>query len=165
MTSEIYLRTFRKVALQLDKEKLKQMQLEAAVVEVLGCAVLKLYKKAWASPGEDPLSASSRIFFSIWADDLMIEENKLLYNIHAFKLRQLDGYKIESNKFATVFRAGFKRYEKQWPNVSVQFGPLTLMQGGLNIVPGNFQDEVLKLAYQFLQIAPLIDNALLKFKG
>jgi len=164
MTREIYINTFRKIATQIDKKRLKQMQLEVAVVEVLGCVVLKLYKKAWANPGEDPLNAKSRIFFSIWADDVMIVEEKIRYNIHAFKLRQLDGYKIESNKFASTFRIGFRRFEKQWPNVSVQFGPLTLMQGWLNIDPDNFLDEMMKLVDRFLEITPLVDNTLLKFR-
>jgi hypothetical protein len=58
---------------------------------VLNSAFLKLYKKSWATPLQNPLTAESRIFFSIWINDSAIEEQKILYKIHAFKLRYLKG--------------------------------------------------------------------------
>jgi hypothetical protein len=58
----------------------------------------------------------------------------------------------------------FKKFEHKWQNVSVKFGPLTLMQGWLKIDLENFQDEPLGLANNFLEIEHLIDNTLAKYK-
>ena len=164
MNTSYYLEKFQKAAGQLDKRLLEQTQIEVAVVEVLHCIVIKLYKRSWANPGTDPLTSESRIFFAVWVSDPSIKEQKILYNIHAFKLRQLIGYAIESRKFANEFRAKFKPFEIQWPNVSVQYGPLTLMEGWLKIEPENMEGEILRLCNQFIRIASLVDEALLKFK-
>jgi hypothetical protein len=87
-----------------------------------------------------------------------------LYNIHALKLRQLKGYSIESRKFADTFRGEFKDFEYKWQNVSIKFGPLTLMEGLLKINAENFQDEILELVNNFLEIEYLVDETLAKFK-
>nr|WP_067059345.1 hypothetical protein [Mucilaginibacter sp. L294] len=162
--SEIYLNTFQKAAVQLDKEVLKTLQIEVAVGEMMDSVYLKMYKRAWANPNEDPLHSKSRIFFSIWMNDNIIAEQKISYNIHAFKLRQLDGYLIQSRKFADLFRANFKQFENEWPNVSVKFGPLTLMEGWVRLQPDHLQNQIQSLAIGFLEIIPLIDNTLAKFK-
>ena len=164
MNKETYLHTFRKVIDSLDKKALKEMEIEAAVVEVLECVVIKIYKRAWATPKSDPLTARSRIFFSIWADDRCINEQKVFYNIHALKLRELPGYKLESKKFALAFRKSFAPFKSACPHVSTQYGPLTLMQGWTPIHEANFTEEILQFCIQFLEIAPLIDHALEKFK-
>jgi hypothetical protein len=158
------LNTFQRAAGQLDKKMLEKLQIEVAVGEILDSVYLKLYKRSWAPPGEDPLISKSRIFFSIWVNDTILAEQKISYNIHAFKLRHLNGYAIESRKFAELFRANFKQFEHQWQNVSVKFGPLTLMEGWVKIAPDNYQHEVLNLANSFLGIAYLVDHTLAKFK-
>lgn len=160
----LYLSQFQKALSLLDKKVLKQMGLEAAVVEVLHCVVIKLYKPSWANPDTDPLTAKSRIFFSVWVDISGKGEQKISYNIHAFKLRQLKGYAIESTKFAQVFRASFKNNESQWPNVSVKFGPLNLMEGWIKIEADDFENDIVHLCNNFIQIAHLVDGALAKFK-
>jgi hypothetical protein len=161
---ENYLNTFQQVANQLDKKILKKLQIEVAVGEVLDSVFLKMYKRSWSTPNEDPLSAKSKIFFSIWANDSTINEQKICYNIHAFKIRHLNGYAIESRKFADLFRVSFKEFAHQWPNASVKFGPLTLMEGWVKVDPDNYQQEVLKLANSFLGIAYLVDDTLAEFK-
>ncbi len=164
MDTAFYLDKFQKAADQLDQKVLREKEIEVAVGEVMDSVFLKLYKKSWASPGEDPLTAASRIFFSIWVNDDIIEAQKIYYNIHAFKLRHLKGYAIQSRQFADVFRSRFKLFENQWPNVSVKFGPLTLMEGWVKLNQSNFQHDVLSLANSFLSIAHLVDETLLKFK-
>ncbi|MCW3083495.1 MAG: hypothetical protein JWP12_861 [Bacteroidetes bacterium] len=164
MDASFYLDKFQKAADQLDKKKFHTNQIEIAVGVVLDSVFLKLYKKSWASPLQDPLTAESRIFFSVWINDSTIAEQKIFYNIHAFKLRQLKGYSIQSRKFAELFRADFKNFEHKWKNVSVDFGPLTLMEGWLKIDLENFQDDILKLANGFLEIEHLVDNTLVRFK-
>jgi len=164
IVSEKYLKIFNKVVTQLNQDRLSTMQLEVAVVEVLNCVCLKIYKKAWGSPDEDPLLAKTRIFFSIWMSDESDNQQKLLYNIHAFKLRHLPGYAIESRKFANLFRIDFKAFEQQWPNVSVNYGPLTLMEGWVNFDDKNIAQQIVELANNFLTIAPLLDDTLASFK-
>ncbi|WP_118976384.1 hypothetical protein [Taibaiella koreensis] len=159
-----YLEIFQDASRQLDEKVLIKKNIDVAVGVVLNSVFLKLYKRSWSSPHQDPLTAESRIFFSIWVNQESIDKNKLLYNVHALKLRKLPGYTIQSNKFAAVFRAGFKEYQEQWPNVSVSFGPLTLMQGWLGIEIDHFQFQILNLANSFLEIESLIDKTLFAFK-
>lgn len=162
--SEKYLKIFNSVADRLNQQQLKEMQLEAAVVEVLNCVCLKIYKRAWATPNENPLQARSRIFFAVWISDESIAGQTMFYNIHAFKLRHLSGYNIESRKFAALFRTNFTPFKAQWPNVSVEYGPLTLMKGYVKTDADHFEAEILQLANRFFSIAPLIDSTLASFK-
>lgn len=164
MDTAFYLNKFKQAANRLNKEQLQEKQLEVAAGEVLDSVFLKLYKKSWASPQQDPLTAQSRIFFSVWVNDQTIEAQKISYNIHALKLRHLQGHKIESRKFAALFRADFKAFQSSWPNVSVDFGPLTLMEGWIKIDQENIEEDILKLAHRFLAIEQLVDATLAHFK-
>ncbi len=165
MDTSFYLRKFQKAADLLDRKLLSERQVEVAVV-MYGedCVVLKLYKRAWTNQQQDPLTATSRIFFSVWISDLTIAEQKIFYNIHALKLRQLKGYAIQSRKFAGSFRENFKAFEHKWENVRVNFGPLTLMEGWLKMDRQNFEEEILELANNFLEIEHLVDETLAQFK-
>jgi hypothetical protein len=159
-----YLNTFQKAADQLDKEVLQKKQIEVAVGEVLNSFFLKLYKNSWTNPSKDPLTSESRIFFSIWINDSAIAENKIFYNIHALKLRYLTGYKIQSRRFADSFRDRFKKIDNKWENVSVKFGPLTLMEGWIKLDDEKVQGDVLNLANGFLDVENMIDETLAEFK-
>ena len=165
MDTSFYLDKFQKATDKLDKRLLTKKQLESAVVMYgQDCVVLKLYKRSWTNLFQDPLTSESRIFFSVWISESSIKEQKLLYNIHALKLRQLKGYSIQSRKFAAIFRHNFKPFEDKWKNVSVDFGPLTLMEGWLKIDMENFQEDILELANTFLEIEHLVDDTLARFK-
>jgi hypothetical protein len=159
-----YLHAFQKTADQLDKIRLKEKRIEVAVGIVLNSVFLKLYKKSWANEVQDPLTSEARIFFSVWVNDSTIKDKKLFYNIHALKLRKLKGYRIESGKFATTFRTQFRNFEHQWENVSVDFGPLTLMEGWLKVDLESFQNQVSGLANNFLEIEHLVDETLAVFR-
>lgn len=159
-----YLDKFQEVANQLDKQLLEKKQIEVSVGRYLDSAFLKLYKKSWTNNFDTPPESDSKIFFSVWINDLALREQKLFYNIHALKLRQLNGYSITSRNFADAFRMRFKGFEHQWKNVSVKFGPQTLMEGWTKINLENFQAETLILTKQFFQIDYLIDETLEIFK-
>jgi hypothetical protein len=159
-----YLNKFKKSADELDKKLLRKKQIEVAVGIYADSVFLKLYKKSWATQFQNPLTAESRIFFSVWINDSAIKEQKIFYNIHALKLRQLKGYLILSRKFADAFRLSFKNFEHKWQNVGVNFGPLTLMQGWIKIDLLHFKDKISALAGIFLEIEHLIDNNLANFK-
>ncbi len=165
MDTSFYLNKFQKAAGQLDKSLLIKKKIEAKVVMYgENCVVLKLYKRSWTNQFPDPLTSASRIFFSVWISDSTIDEQKIRYNIHALKLRHLKGYSIQSRKFADTFRDSFKDFEHKWENVSIDFGPLTLMEGWLKMDLDNFQGEILELANNFLEIEHLVDDTLSHFR-
>lgn len=164
MSTSFYLENFQKIVDQLDSKLLNEKSIEVSVGIYLDSVFIKLYKKSWASNPQEALTAESRIFFSIWVNDSTLEKQKIMYNIHALKLRNFKGYSIQSRKFAEFFRENFKVYEQKWQNISVNHGPLTLMEGWIKLDLENFQEEVLKLVSSFLEIEHLIDHTLNQFK-
>jgi hypothetical protein len=164
MDISFFLNQFQKVADRLDQKLLDEKQIEVSVDIFLDSACLKLYKKSWTNDIKNPLTAESRIFFSVWINDSTIQKQKIMYNTHALKLRNLKGYSIQSRKFAETFRTGFKVYENEWSNVSVNHGPLTLMEGWIKLDLENIEKDILELANNFLTIEHLIDETLLQFK-
>ena len=162
MGISFYINQFQKVADRLDLKLLNEKQIEVSVGIVLNSACLKLYKKSWTNDSENPLTAESRIFFSVWINDSTIQKQKIMYNIHALKLRNLKSYSIQSRKFAEIFREAFKAHENIWKNVSVNHGPLTLMEGWIKLNPENFENEILELTNNFLAIQHLIDETLIQ---
>jgi hypothetical protein len=164
MDYEFYLKKFKGAVEQLDKKLLKSKKLEVSVGIILDSVYLKIYKKEWTSDFSNPLNAEARIFFSIWLNDKKIQDNKIFYNIHALKLRKLKGYLILSKEFANSFRKKFKEHQYNWENVSINFGPLTLMEGYAELDEKNFENKVLELVRKFLEIADLIDDSLSYFE-
>ena len=122
--------------------------------------VLKLQKASWTNDRMDQIRNQSGIFFSIWITEKSAAENRANYNIHALKLRHLKGYSITSRDFAEDFRNRFALFRKTWPNVSVDYGPLTLMQGWIDIQPQSAERSILRLMESFKQLSPLIDQLL-----
>lgn len=160
METAYYLDIFNKAANQLDQYLLSQHQLEVKVGEWLQSAVLKMQKLSWLNQSETARPFEESIFFSIWASKESISKNRLYYNIHALKLRELKNYSIQSREFAAAFRSRFKAFGNKWPNVSTDFGPLTLMQGWINTDTENFENEVLSLANNFIEIQFIINDLL-----
>lgn len=165
MDTSFYLENFQKIANQLDRKLLDEKSVEVSVGVYLDSVFIKLYKKSWANNPHEALTAESRIFFSVWVNDSSIQKQKIMYNIHALKLRKLKGYAIESRKFAEKFRNPFENYSQKWPNVSTNYGPLTLMEGWITLDFENYYAEILKICNNFLEIEHLIDDALLQFKS
>ncbi|MRX70303.1 hypothetical protein SAMN06265349_101693 [Flavobacterium resistens] len=165
MDTPFYLENFQKIADQLDRKLLNEKSVEVSVGVYLDSVFIKLYKKPWANDPKEALTAESRIFFSVWVNDSSIQKQKIMYNIHALKLRKLKGYAIESRKFAEKFRNLFENYSQKWPNVSTNYGPLTLMEGWIRLDLENYQAEILKICDNFLEIEHIIDDTLLQFKS
>jgi hypothetical protein len=164
MDNEYFLDKFKKAADSIDKSILDQKGLEISIGIVLNSIYLKLYKPEWTNDINNPLDAESRIFFSIWVNEKTILEKKVFYNIHAFKLRKLKGYSILSREFAESFRKQFLKYQSNWENISVEFGPLTLMQGWIELKEENFENDISNLTSNFIKIEYLIDNTLQTFQ-
>ena len=136
-------------ALARNQAGLGENQIESRLGDFQGCPFLKLDKANWHNRGE--VTFPGEIFFSIWRD----EDGRMNYNIHAFKLRHLTAYKLQSRKFAADFRDRFQATKQCWPNVSVAYGPLTLMQGWVED-----EDEIDELIAGFILIHPIIDMLL-----
>lgn len=108
----------------------------------------------------DRVENETGIFFSMWIHAKAANKGRANYNIHALKLRELAGYSITSRDFANDFRRGFASSHAAWPNVSVDYGPLTLMQGWIDVKGHLFEQDALNLMERFEQICPLIDRLL-----
>jgi hypothetical protein len=136
--------------------------------------VLKLQKPHWTNDPMDRVQNESGIFFSIWIEEKMIGKTahgktpgeksalptRAHYNIHALKLRQLKGYSITSRNFAEAFRKELAAVSRGWPNVSVSYGPLTLMQGWIDCHADSLEPESLALLDRFTKLSPVIDRLL-----
>ncbi len=163
MNTPQHIDIFHEAANQIERPLLAEKKIEIAVGVYQNSSYLKVFKNSWANSTPNALTADARIFFSVWADEHSLKASKLNYNIHALKLRKLDGYSITSRAFAATFRKDFAEYAHEWENVSVAFGPQTLMQGWVNISMSNYQNEIVQLAYKFLKIEHLIDNNLNRY--
>jgi len=124
------------------------------------CSVLKLQRPSWTNDPMDRVENTSGIFFSIWTNEASTRKNRANYNIHALKLRNLKGYSITSRDFAYAFRNGFASTRNSWPNVSVDYGPLTLMEGWIEVDSVHFEEDVLVLMERFQSLSSLIDRLL-----
>jgi hypothetical protein len=124
------------------------------------CCVLKLQKAFWTNDPMDQVQNQSGIFFSVWSNKESLRKNRILYNIHALKLRQLEGYAITSRDFAKDFRESFASVRGDWPNVGVDYGPMTLMQGWIGSESDVLGKDILVLMERFGRLGPLIDGLL-----
>jgi hypothetical protein len=160
-----------------DSHRLRRQQLDAAFARIKArfdernrgcglickhgfykaCSVLKLQKSSWTNNPMDRVQNKSGIFFSIWMNQASMRKNRANYNIHALKLRQLAGYSIASRDFANDFRRGFASMLNVWPNASLNYGPLTLMQGWIEVDSNSFEKEALPLMEHFRDLSSLID--------
>ncbi|WP_448699077.1 hypothetical protein ACFGVR_19245 [Mucilaginibacter sp. AW1-3] len=159
MQTEYYLDLFQHAAEHID---LSQTDLELKVGVWLNSVVLKIQKPSWRNSEGDAFQ--SGIFFSVWLNDELLSKNKLYYNIHALKLRELNSYRLKSRDFAEAFRDLFKPFEVEWPNVSTGFGPLTLMEGWVELDTEKLEKQVHQFSSSFLRIYPIIDKLLLGVK-
>lgn len=164
MNHAFYLEKFQSIATEIPKKELENTGLKISVVTVLESVALKVYKSEWSGNPQLPLDAVSRIFFSVWVHDKTIQEGRIYYNIHALKMRELKGYKITSRKFAEDFRNEFLKCQEDWPHVDVQFGPLTLMEGWVELKEKDIKKDVSELVHNFFKISPMIDAVLDRYR-
>jgi hypothetical protein len=160
MNPAYYLNKFQKTADQINAADLIKKPFEIKAGTWLDSVVIKLQKSSWANAKLDANPAGPSIFFSIWINDEALKANKIFYNVHALKLRKLNGYTITSREFAGAFRKKFSRFEHEWPNVSTAFGPQTLMQGWEKLNPDNLSEIIVTLVRKFLTIESIINDLL-----
>ena len=162
MDANFYFSLFQQVADQLDKRQLDEKQLLVDTGIWSGSVVFRIYKQHWVNNPDLKPQTGSAIFFSIWVNEAEAEAHKFHFNIHALKLRKLNGYTLTSRKFADDFREQFKSDAHTWPNVSMKFGPQTLMEGWEIMDPDFPVENILKIANNFIEIDRLIENLLIK---
>ena len=148
---------FRKIKQQYD-QRYSDSGLVCKQGFYTNCSVLKLQKLSWTNDPMNQAQNSSGIFFSIWISEEFAAKSRAQYNIHALKLRKLKGHSITSKDFAEKFRKNFVK--KSWPNVNVDYGPLTLMEGWIEVDLNNLEESILPMLEQFHQVSPTIDRLL-----
>ena len=77
MEKTFYLEDFQRMAAALKSELLTH-RLEVAAVTYGDAVVLKLYRASWANPSQDPLTAETRIFFSVWTKEQPLKKQKTI---------------------------------------------------------------------------------------
>jgi len=123
-------------------------------------AALYIAKKNWTNRFERDREKTIGIFFCVWVSPELLEEEKYAYNIHSLKLRDLPGYKLASRKFANQFRAAVTSRVASWPNIGMDYGPLTLLEGRDLCKMDTFDQKVEKRISDFVAIHEEIDKLL-----
>lgn len=160
MDTKYYINLFQRSADHLDPALLFKHRMDCKAGIWLRSVALKMQKRTWTNRPLETPSFEDSIFCAIWVNAGSIAKNRVHYNIHALKLRELKGYSIKSRDFAEAFRSAFKPFSKKWPNISTDLGPLTLMEGWFPLDPGTLEERVNVFANQFLEIDHIIDELL-----
>lgn len=148
-----YLAVLEEVAGELRAGLRGRYGLNCLTGEFLDCAVLKLQKDDWTEGG-----SGEGVFFSIWIGEKELKKGRFNYNIHAYKLRTRPGYAVKPREFAAAFREQLNL--SPWPNVSLDHGPQTLMQGWVAADLQRFGAEVRRLIETFVAMHGVIDELL-----
>ncbi len=141
------------------RPELERRKLEFTVGSWLESSVLKLQKRDWSNDGK-PNAPRAEIFFSVWTNAKSVKLNRVFYNIHALRLRAMHGRNLESREFASAFRSEFAARQKAWPNVSVDFGPQTLMEGWIVLGQDKLEESISNLIKCFVPLSEIIDRLL-----
>ena len=141
---------------------LRSHELEVEAGSWLGSSALKVQKRRWTQPKANPNDPHAGIFFSVWVEPKGLKKKQAFYNIHALHLPSLNAYALQSRELAEAFRARFARQKAGWPNVSVDFGPQTLMQGWIPFDESKLEQDAVKLIHRFVPLSDLIDELLEK---
>jgi len=165
MDEHFYKQKFQEAVDTLSRKEFENAGLRLSVHFILESVALKIYKPEWSSNPDAPLDATGRIFFSAWVNEKTGNEGKLYYNIHALKLKDLKAYKIQARHFAEEFRKQFTVEQEDWKNVSTEYGPLTLMEGWIELKPDQVKSDLQNLAHKFLKLSPVIDHLLDNYRS
>lgn len=123
-------------------------------------AVMYVAKDSWTNRFDPERDRTRGIFFSSWVSHELMKKGVFAYNIHAMKLRELPGYKLQGRRFAEEFRARVADDISDWPNVSIDHGPLTLLQGDDTFSEDTFADQVTARIDAFTTIHHHLDELL-----
>lgn len=150
-----YLELLSALQQRIRSKLLDEHDLHCEVGEWLDCAVLKLQKKTWTKNG-----LGEGVFFSVWIGEKELKRNRFNYNIHAYKLRLWKDHEIKPVEFASSFRSRVRSLAGSWPNLEMDYGPQTLMQGWLDLSAETFERDVSDLIEKFVGIQGIVDEML-----
>lgn len=123
-------------------------------------AVLYLARSHWTNRFDPNRESTIGIFFSIWVSPELIKQQQLAYNVHSKQLRKLPDYKLTSRRFADDFRNAVRDRVAGWPGVSLDYGPVTLLEGCDSCSLDNLADKVDQRVSAFIGISTDIDRLL-----
>ena len=123
-------------------------------------AALYIAKPHWTNRFDLQRETTIGIFCAIWVSADLLKQQQFAYNIHSIKLRQLPGYKLTSRKFANDFRTTVKATVANWPNIRLDYGPLTLLEGRCESTLDTFSESVSERVNGFTTIHHEIDRLL-----
>ena len=148
-----YLAALEKVKRDHGKHIFQEHQLHCETGVWLDSAVLKLQKSNWSEHG-----FTQGIFFSVWLGEKELKQDRFNYNIHALKLGLQKSCGAKPVAFAKAFR---KRFDPVgWPNVSIDHGPQTLMDGWVRLRLDTFENDASNLVERFVAMHRIIDELL-----
>ena len=123
-------------------------------------AALYIAKPHWTNRFDPQRKSTIGIFCTIWVSPELLEQQQFAYNIHSLRLRQLSGFKLTSRKFASDFRAAVKPTVESWPNIRLDYGPLTLLEGRCACTLDTFSASVSERVNGFVSIHHKIEQLL-----
>jgi len=121
---------------------------------------LYLAKPHWTNRFDKNRESTIGIFCSIWVSPSLLKEQQFAYNIHSKAIRKLPEYNLTSQKFAADFRSLVLSQITRWPNISVDHGPVTLLQGKDTCDLDTFADKIQERIHGFVDIHLHIDQLL-----
>ena len=148
-----YLKFFQKIKRECGAAIMKEHGLDCQVGMVLESAALKIQGRGWGDR-----AFKEGVFFSIWIGDREARLGRVAYNIHALKLGRQRCFKVKPVQFARAFRARFD--PRGWPNVSLDHGPQTLMEGWLPLMVENLESDGVLLVERFVRMHGMVDELL-----
>ena len=122
--------------------------------------VLYLAKPNWTNRFDPNRESTIGIFFALWVSPALVRQKQFAYTIHSKQLRKLPGYKLASRQFADEFRLAIKSRVAHWPGISLDFGPLTLLEGHDTCSEASFAQKVEQRVIDFIGIHNEIDRLL-----
>ena len=123
-------------------------------------AALYIAKKNWTNRFDMDRETTVGIFFCAWVSPELLEDDNFAYNIHSLKLRELPGYNLASREFANNFRTNVESRVVSWPNIRMDYGPLTLLEGRDLCEIDTFDKKVENRISDFVEIHEEIDKLL-----
>ena len=124
------------------------------------CLPLYLAKLHWTNRFDEDRESTIGIFCSIWVAPTLLKKKQFAYNIHAKSLGKLPGYKLTPKIFANDFRGLVRSQVSQWPSISLDYGPSTLLQGKEKCELNSFAEKVEERLFGFVDIYQQIDELL-----
>ncbi len=146
---------------KLAKKLLNEHQLVCKQLEFGDTAPLYIAKSHWSNRFDPSREKTIGIFFAIWVTPELMKQKKYAYNIHAKQLRDLQGYKLVSRKFAEQFREAVSERVADWPGIRLDYGPTTLLGGNDTCDLDNFGKKIEKRVAGLVSISDDIDDLLL----